>query len=134
MKALHSTLRLILDDFHHVYVVIDALDECTERNELLDWIDEIAQWKVGKLHLLATSRQERDIEKRLQSLRLIPIPLESEVVDLDIASYLDWMLRDDQGPQPWTRDTRIRDKIKFSLLQGAQGMYVSCLYAIYPCV
>jgi hypothetical protein len=123
LKCLHNTLLLILDGFHHAYLIVDALDECTERSKLLDWIDEITQWRVGKLHLLATSRQERDIETRLELLGPSSLCLEGESVDLDIATYLDWMLRDKQGPKAWNRDGHIRDKIKTSLLQGAQGMY-----------
>jgi hypothetical protein len=133
LKSLHNTLLLILDGFRHAYLIVDALDECTERSKLLDWIDEIAQWKVGKLHLLATSRQERDIETRLESLGPSSLCLEGESVDLDIAIYLDWMLRDEQEPKLWNRDVYIRDKIKTSLLQGAQGMYdpVHTTFSIY---
>ena len=86
LESLQRTLLLILDSFHDAYVIVDALDECTDRIKLLDWIKEIVGWKVGKLHFLATSRQERDIEIRLLSLRPLSICLEGESVDLDIAT------------------------------------------------
>jgi hypothetical protein len=122
MEGLHTTLLFILDGIHHAYLIIDALDECTERNKLLKWIEEIAHWRVGKLHLLATSRQEPDIQKVLRSLDPILVCLEGEFVESDITLYLDWMLRDDQRWKAWDHDTRY--KIKTSLMQGAQGMYV----------
>jgi hypothetical protein len=122
IETLYHTLLLILDGVHHAYIIIDALDECTERDELLQWIDEIARWKVGKLHLLATSRQEPDIQRALRSLDPIMVCLEGEFVDRDIMSYLDWMLRDDQKWRTWDQDTRY--KIKTTLMEGAQGMYV----------
>jgi hypothetical protein len=122
MESLHKTLLFILDGIHHAYLIIDALDECTERNKLLKWIDKITRWKVGKIHLLVTSRQEPDIQKVLRLLDPIPICLEGEFVERDIMLYLDWMLRDDQKRKAWDRDTRY--KIKTSLMQGAQGMYV----------
>jgi hypothetical protein len=122
IESLHRTLLLVLDGVYHAYLIIDALDECTERNKLLKWIDTIARWKVGKLHLLATSRQEPDIQKVLRSLDPILTCLEGEFVERDIVSYLDWMLRADQERKAWDHDTR--NKIKASLLQGAQGMCV----------
>jgi hypothetical protein len=122
-ESLQNTLLLILDGFRHAYVVVDALDECTERRKLLKWINEIARRKGGNLHLLATSRQERDIEKGLQSLGPILISLEGASVDLDIETYLDQMLRDDQNQMEWNWDEEISAQVKTSLSQGAQGMY-----------
>jgi hypothetical protein len=122
MESLHKTLLLVLDGIHHAYLIIDALDECTERNKLLKWIEEIAHWKVGKLHLLAMSRQEHDIQKVFRSLDPILVCLEGEFVERDITLYLDWILRDDERWKAWDDDTRY--KIKTSLMKGAQGMYV----------
>ena len=123
LESLQRTLLLILDGFRDAYVIVDALDECTDRVKLLNWIKEIAGWKFGKLHFLATSRQERDIEIRLLSLQPLSICLEGESVDLDIATYVDRMLRDNEDSTAWNVDVHIRDKVKMSLLDGAQGMY-----------
>ena len=83
----------------------------------------MTSWKAGKLHFLATSRQERDIEIRLLSLQPLTICLEGESVDQDIATYLDQMLQDNEESTAWNVDVDIRHKVKMSLLQGAQGMY-----------
>jgi len=123
LDALQRTLLLILDNFRDTYVIVDALDECADRIQLLNRFKEMASWKVGKLHFLATSRQEREIEIRLRSLDPISICLEGESVDLDIATYLDRMLQDDEESMAWNVDVDIRHKVKMSLLQGAQGMY-----------
>ena len=134
-ESLQNTLLLILDGFRHAFLVVDALDECTEQSKLLKWINEIARWKGGKLHLLATSRHERDIEKGLQSLRPILISLEGASVDLDIEAYLDQMLRDDLNQMEWSWDEEICAQVKTSLSQGAQGMYGFCAstpFMAYP--
>jgi hypothetical protein len=123
LESLHSTLLLVLDGFRDAYVIVDALDESADRVKLLNWIREITRWKVGKLHLLLTSRQERDIEVKLQPLEPVSICLEGEGVDLDIATYLDRMLQDNEEPAAWNEDEHIRDRVKTSLLTGAQGMY-----------
>ena len=80
-------------------------------------------WKVGKLHFLATSRQEREIELGFQPLGPVSICLEGKSVDLDIATYLDQMLQDNEQPAAWNKDTHTRDRVKILLLKGAQGMY-----------
>jgi hypothetical protein len=123
LESLQRTLLPILDSFGDTYVIVDALDECVDRIKLLNWIKEMAGWRVGKLHFLATSRQEREIEIRLQSLHPISICLEGESVDSYIATYLDRMLQDNEESTAWIVDVHMRDKIKMSLLQGAQGMY-----------
>ena len=134
LKSLHSTLLLILDSFRDAYVIVDALDECADRAKLLNWVKEITRWKVGKLHLLLTSRQERDIEVKLQPLGPVSICLEGEGVDLDIAMYLDRKLEDDEEPAAWDEDDDMRDKVKTSLQTGAQGMYGTIPTILGPCV
>jgi hypothetical protein len=123
LGSLQGTLFLILDGFCNAYVIVDALDECSDRGRVLNWIKEMTRWKVGKLHFLVTSRQERDIELGLQPLEPVSICLEGESVDLDIATYLDQMLQDNEQPTAWNKDAHIRDRVKISLLTGAQGMY-----------
>jgi hypothetical protein len=102
---------------------VDALDECTERGALLSWITKIAKSKVGSLHLLLTSRQEPEIEKRLQFLEPVRVCLENGSVDSDIAVYLNSVLDDDQQPMAWKDDADICKMVKSSLLERAQGMY-----------
>ena len=132
LRSLHETLRLILDDFHHVYLIVDALDECTERGALLTWINKITEWKVGNLHLLVTSRPEPEIEKRLQSLEPVRVCLENQFVDRDIAVYIDSVLHDDQQPMAWKDDVDTCKIVKSSLSQKAQGMYSPLfIYVIY---
>jgi hypothetical protein len=104
-------------------MVVDALDECVDRGKLLSWIKDLASWKVGKLHFLATSRQQREIETIFLPLRPISVCLEGESINLDIATYLDRMLQDNERSTAWNVDVHMRDQVKMSLLQGAQGMY-----------
>src|ERR1700749_1529748 len=66
--VLQNALQGILDGFSGVYIIIDSLDECVERGELLNWLMKITSWRVGKVHLAVTSRPERDIEDHLRLL------------------------------------------------------------------
>ena len=61
---LQNVLRDILDNFSRVYIVIDALDECTDRKKTLNWVNKLisdTNRKASNLHIMVTSRPEIDI-------------------------------------------------------------------------
>jgi hypothetical protein len=124
VESLQSTLLLVLRQFHHAYLIVDALDECTNRRELLDWIKEIMLWNVGILHVFATSREDVDIKIGLMKLGPLSIRLGGDAVNADIATYLDWMLRPDPERKTWRDHADTCNDVKTSLTKGAQGMYV----------
>jgi hypothetical protein len=132
VDSLHKTLLVILDGFQHVYIIIDALDECTQRQRLLCWIKEIVSVRRYKLHLLATSRSEEDIAHCLQSLEIAEVDMTSEAVDNDIQSYLDWMLHEDVSLRKWNEV--VQNEIKVTLLNGAKGMYDLFYIHTYFCL
>jgi len=132
VKSLQGTLLRILDRFHHAYVIVDALDECVNLSNVLKWIKEMTCWRVGKLHLLATSRDEQDIAAVLEPLAAVSIQLAGESVDGDIALYLEEGIEEMTA---WKGNAHTRDIVKKSLLEGAQGMYVTlhttfCAYSM----
>lgn len=64
-EVLLTTLRHMMASIKDTYIILDALDECVERDELLTDIEDILSWENANLHLLATSPRERDIEESL---------------------------------------------------------------------
>jgi hypothetical protein len=113
-------------EFTQVYVVIDALDECTQRLELMGMLKTVVRWKLDNLHLLMTSQKERDIESALESYvdERDTVCLQRDVVDQDIQRYVQQRLRNDKGLAKWNKDAAIREEIEAALMRGAQGMYV----------
>ncbi|KAF8484412.1 hypothetical protein JB92DRAFT_3261754 [Gautieria morchelliformis] len=68
LEELKSTLKSIIGTFEkNVYIIFDALDECPDRHQFLKLIKEIHGWNFDTLRLLATSRDEQDIEKTLRN-------------------------------------------------------------------
>lgn len=123
LDSLYSTLQCIIEGFEQAYIIVDSLDECIERVKLLKWIEKIAGWKVGKLHLLITSREERDIEDGLRLLTpdRVRISGASESSNnSDIETYLNAMLSD---LNRWDQATQ--DNVKDTLMKRADGMYGS---------
>src|SRR2546423_9526718 len=63
-RSLVETLQFLLASSNRMYLILDAVDECSERKEVFEVISNITQRTVG---LLATSRKERDITEPLNA-------------------------------------------------------------------
>lgn len=120
MEAIQQTLQ----EFTHVYIVLDALDECMQRSDLLGMLETMAGWPLDNLHLLMTSRKERDIERSLEGYveEEDAVYLQRDVVDQDIQRYVQQRLHDDKGLAKWNQDAAIRQEIETALMHGACGM------------
>ncbi|RYN80660.1 hypothetical protein AA0119_g13495 [Alternaria tenuissima] len=107
--ALLQVTKEAAQEFTHVYVVLDALDECAQRSELMDMLETVAEWQLDNLHLLVTSRKERDIETCLESYvgEEDTVCLQRDVVDQDIQRYVQQRLRDKKSLAKWTKDAAI---------------------------
>ncbi|KAF1938815.1 HET-domain-containing protein [Clathrospora elynae] len=125
LHALLDVTRQVAQEFAHVYVVLDALDECTQRSELMDMLEMVARWRLDNLHLLMTSRKERDIESSLENYikKEDSLCLQRDVVDQDIQRYVQQRLRDDKGLAKWNKDAAVRQEIEAALMGGARGMF-----------
>ena len=103
-----------------LYIIVDALDECSERETLLSLIEEIVDWKLNTLHILATSRKERDIDDCLSSLVSNEINIQSTLVDADIRIHVHDKLRNDRKLKKWQASAQA--EIEAALVGGAHGM------------
>jgi hypothetical protein len=118
-KSLQDALFLILEAFDDAYIVVDALDECAERDDLLKWITKMASWRISKLHLLVTSRPEENIARGLRLLGPCHVRMEPDLVTSDVARYIDSILKVENR---WNK--KMKAIIKSALLEDAGGMYV----------
>lgn len=98
LHALLEVLPQVMQQFTHVFIILDALDECTHRPELMDVLETVAGWQLNNMHLLMTSRKERDIESSLVSCvkEEDTICLQRDIVDKDIQRYVQQRLSDDK--------------------------------------
>ena len=122
LDDLQNALERILAGFSSTFIILDALDECAEREHLLDWIETIIPEKDMNLglHLIVTSRPEHEIEDKLKSYDYLDLVNESK--NHDLVAYLDYQLWNDSNLQKW--DSNTQDQIKFTLMEQADGMYV----------
>jgi hypothetical protein len=111
------TLQDMLGDFRQSFIILDALDECTEREELLGLI---VNWKLEKLHILVTSRRENDIEDTLTPLITGQICIQSALINADIHVHIRERLQNDRKLRKLPKDMQI--EIEKTLMDGANGM------------
>jgi Cdc6-like AAA superfamily ATPase len=131
--ALMIVLQQMLQEFPQSYVVLDALDECTDRGELMRILEQMAGWQLETLRVLITSRKERDIESSLENIvnGEYIICLQSQVVDKDIQLYVRQRLSNDKGLGKWRKDADMKREIEMTMMKGSRGMLVSHLLSKY---
>ena len=114
----------IVDEFEDVYLVVDALDECNDRERLLTILEVISQWNRGKLRILATSRDEKDIKDTITAITTSDthINLKSDLINGDIEAYVDQTLQVDRTLKRWRKDIEARELIRTVLVSKAKGM------------
>lgn len=120
MDTIVTTLKEMLGDFRQVFIILDALEECHQRGELLELLETICDWQLEKIHMLATSRRETDIVECLELLATSQICLEGEHVDADIRTYISEELRTERNLRKWSADIKV--EIQEALMSGADGM------------
>lgn len=104
-------------------IILDALDECEEMEDLLNDIKEITAWPDAKTRILVTSREKNDIKDVLSNLagETGMIRIQSSLVDQDIRAYTQFRLLSDPKLKRWQDE---RQKITEKLMEKAHGMSV----------
>jgi hypothetical protein len=124
LDELTGMLSEAIQSLGHVFIVIDALDECPkgeERDSLLAVLSNIKSRTMYNLHTLVTSRRELDVEENLAPLITSqPISLQGVEVDGDIQAHISSVLATDPKLKKWPED--IKQEIEVTLTKGANGM------------
>ncbi|KAF7970480.1 hypothetical protein HWV62_23839 [Athelia sp. TMB] len=120
-RQLERTLLRVLETFESTYILIDSLDECVEKADLLGWIQNVTSVSSGRLHLMLTSRPEPDIEHGVGSLSSVDkIQIGDETMTGDISAYLDAQLQ--SAVMVKWKESEKRE-IKQTLVDGSGGMF-----------
>jgi len=85
---------MLLTSQHRVAILVDALDECKRRQDILKLF-----WCLGKrggpLNVLLSSRDEADIRETLSDFPRMRLEAVSDYLDRDIDCYIDYRLDHD---------------------------------------
>lgn len=109
-----ATLLGVIRRLDRAFLVVDALDECSEET-YLDLLKELRKLQDStKLNLIATSR------KSMEQDFWNPLVLEIRAQGMDIDRYLDARLRNLSSYV--NRDNELKREIKAQIIQAADGM------------
>lgn len=124
VAALTTTLQAVIQKSGQTYIVLDALDECSDIVDLLVVIQKIVEANFSGLHLLCTSRWLTNIEETLQNLTTSDrmIQIRSKIVDIDISDYISSRLQTDPKLKRWRNRPDIQEEIRTAMSEKAHGM------------
>jgi hypothetical protein len=122
------TEMVSLPDQGHIYIIVDALDECpnnsglpTPREEALDLIDSLVGLRLPNLHICITSRPEVDIQSALEPLTTLCVSLHNQSGQKkDIMDYVSSVVHSDKKMRRWRKEDR--NLVIETLSERADGM------------
>jgi hypothetical protein len=124
-KELSTTFQHMMSHVEKIQIIIDALDECRTRGELLRWLEELTISGRRNLYLITTSRKEEELEsgfKRWLHKENI-ILIQQDPVDSDIREYIRGTLRaDNEFQKRWRLKPYVLEEIESELMKKAGGM------------
>ena len=111
-----------------VFIVIDALDECSTsaglpspRDNVLGFVEELVRLQAPNLRICVTSRPEADIEPVLGPLAFHSVSLHGESGQAqDIAEYVEFVVNSDPKMRAWRKADK--DLVVDMLKKKADGM------------
>lgn len=128
VDELKELLRKLSDLYSRLFIVIDALDECSnieqDRDQLLDELFILQKQKRENTNILATSRPVPDVTERFQRCPQIEIRAHDEDMNIFFDRHMARLGRFVQ------RDSRLREEIKRSITKAAQGMSVCGIVSV----
>lgn len=121
IESLKQVLRNILMRSSKTIIVIDALDECSQSEELVQFIGEMISWGGSKLRLLVVSRQHFEGADALEELRPSYVSIQDEVANNDILTFVQEILSKDVKLRNWP--PQVKKEIQTALVSKSNGMY-----------
>ncbi len=123
--SLSRTVHGMMQHPQKLQIILDALDECVTRAELLDWMKTLAGPDLTHVHVVATSRREEELESSLGGWIQDDdrIPIDKDSVNKDIRSYVKARLqRSEDFRRRWASMPSVLEEIESAIEGRADGM------------
>ena len=125
IRELTKEFVSILEKLSHLlprlYLLVDGIDECEERVDLLLGLQRLAE--IGTINVFVASRPETDIKESFNNKRFLE--MDENQVQMDIARHVDWVLENEKFQVEL--DESLKDEIRVRILNKSQGMLTSIL-------
>lgn len=119
-EVLKDVLRGIILAITKVVVVIDALDECSAPEELVQFIEDLRSWNDTAIQLLVVSRRHFDGTDALEELRPVHVSIQDESANNDILKFVQEILGRDPKLKRWP--PKVKREIEKALIFQSSGM------------
>ncbi|KAJ6586258.1 hypothetical protein DFH09DRAFT_1028501 [Mycena vulgaris] len=119
-RELQNILEKLLLELSRTYIILDALDECEERDQrrLVDFVSALRKWTQTPVHLLLTSQPRRIFTEGFAGVTCIE--LEFDLTQGDIRLFVESEI---QSLEPWANHATDR------VVSKSKGMFrmAACL-------
>jgi Cdc6-like AAA superfamily ATPase len=120
LEEIFNALQSVLTSYSTVYVIIDALDECTDkdgtRSQLLARLRDLQ--RKTDLRLMTTSRLIPDIVQEFDGMSI----LEIRASDADVQQFVAGQIY--RLPKCIQRDKKLQGSVQDKIVEAVDGMYV----------
>ncbi|EQL01645.1 Nucleoside phosphorylase domain protein [Ophiocordyceps sinensis CO18] len=125
-ESLSTAMYKMMRSGKKLRIVLDALDECLTRGDLLRWMETLSSPELTNVHLVATSRREEELEsgpgKWIQEDDMMLMNRDN--VSGDIRSYIRARLRhSEQFQKRWASNPSVLEEIECTIGEKADGMF-----------
>jgi hypothetical protein len=115
LNDLTKTLIEVCRDMSSTFVVVDALDECSQRNRL---ISSLKKMKEAGIKVFCTSRPLPDLQEAFGT----DLKVEIKAADSDVKSYVISRFEENEDLEALTPGD-VKEKLVTKLIEQANGMY-----------
>lgn len=124
--TLLACLTSMLSKPSEVTIILDALDECTERTALLQWIERHVINSRLDIRLLLVSKDETDIRQSLSSIIRLgnAVEIEKNNIASDISTFIHGTINDPYGKLHWRcgEHPTLLNEVETTLRDKSDGM------------
>lgn len=123
-QDLEILFQILIESSEKTFIVLDALNDCEDRQELLNFFETVLAWGSNKLNVIVTSRKLKEFDDffgdRLQEKNRLSI--QNQRVDEDIRSYVNGKLQHDRRFRRWQSHPTVQEEIQTRLIEKCDGM------------
>ncbi|KAH8154666.1 uncharacterized protein LAJ45_01195 [Morchella importuna] len=125
LDELFDMLLRVISKFPKVFIIIDGLDECKEKDRelLFPWLKKLHNNSSTLVKLMITSRDEVDIRKAIGGTPSIQASKSN--TSSDLAIVVEELVKERLvGQRDWLKDPCLVQEIIDALVDGAEGMFI----------
>lgn len=103
----------------NTFLIIEALDEVSDKQEILEIISMLAEKKLANLHLLVSSRLEKEIEEVFERIATARVHMAGDVLDPSVSLYVQQYIEDHPKTRTWS--LTLKSHVESILVRNSDG-------------